>query len=77
MCRVWLIAMRCLTSRVSGKMAYVSAHRSLIISWMHELFRKETHRVIHREIGRKIFLGEITKFMLKIEHTYDLVTMNL
>lgn len=57
MCRVWLIAMRCLASRVSGKMAYVSAHRSLIISWMHELFRKETHRVIHREIGRKIFFG--------------------
>lgn len=44
-------------SRITSKMAYVSAHRSLIISWMHELFRKETHRVIHREIGRKIFFG--------------------
>lgn len=54
MCRVWLIAMRCPTSRVSGKMAYVFAHRGLIISWVNYFERKV---VIHREIDREIVFG--------------------
>lgn len=57
MCRVWLIAMRCPSPQVSGKMAYVFAHRGSIISWVYELFRKESRLVVHREIGREIVFG--------------------
>lgn len=76
MCRVWLIAMRCPASRVSGKMAYVFAHRGLIISCT-SYFEREVVALYTMKLVVKLFLGEITKFTLEIKRTYDLVKMSL
>lgn len=52
-------------SRVSGKMAYVFAHRGLIISCT-SYFEREVVALYTMKLVVKLFLGEITKFTLEI-----------